>query len=149
MSVADIELYKLSILPEKLTNPFIKFSETGRWIYRYYVNNMQVIHKDPENQEESNKTFYQYLDIYYDTKPTYEQAVQTVLREYVSLNEEFDLINSYNRALLDETTLDGQESIESKVALKESIQKAKDAYLEYLDLLSTIKAQVKKDFMNF
>lgn len=61
--------------------------------------------------------------------PVYKDIVRAVLRKYLTLDEEFDLINSYNEA----------------VASGETEGKDIDAYKEYLSLRKNIKDYVKKD----
>jgi hypothetical protein len=55
--------------------------------------------------------------------------VKAIIRAYIDQDEEFDLINSANRVTL---------------GINESTE-ATDNYKQYLELVDTIKANVKKD----
>ena len=62
-------------------------------------------------------------------KPDYKRCVELIIREYITQSQEFDLINSANKALIQGIT-------DSQDILK---------YKEYLDLVEIIKSKVSKD----
>ena len=73
---------------------------------------------------------YSFIQVHLRGLANYEDCVKAVIRAYVSESEEFDLVNSYNKYLL------GM-----------SIDEAdKTNYIEYLELLQTIKENIKEDF---
>ena len=97
------------------------------YYYNYITEVTQTITED-------NKAVpvYKYIQVHLSGQPNYKQIVQAVLREYISQNEEFDLINSYNsytQNLIDDSSV-------------------VDKYKDYLNLLTQIKTKVKEDFSN-
>lgn len=104
---------------------------TGYWYYNYNITSEEVLAEVQEPNQESQaaelKTQYSYLQTRINGKPDYSKCVLAIIREFVDESQEFDLINSANKAL-----------IERSVPTNE--------YLEYLQLLDTIKANIKEDF---
>lgn len=96
--------------------------ETGDWYYNYDIRYFLRETTDPETDIVDTRLGYEFIQVRISGKPTYEKCVRAIIREYVTMDEEFDLINSYNRDNSDEE------------------------YKEYLDLLEEIKSKVKKDF---
>lgn len=106
----------------------------GNWYYNYGIESKQVtIAPMGEDDTERTETRYSYIQIKMIGKPTYKRCVELVIREYLTQNQEFDLINSYNRAAL--SLLSDTEA-----------EKAADDYLNYLHIVSVIKDNIKKDF---
>lgn len=94
----------------------------------YYNYNITSDHKINENGEQ--ETIYNFIQIHLTGIPDYKDCVKNIIREYVSQEEEFDLINSYNKV-----QITGEKN-------SEDVKK----YTDYIDLLNEIKTNVKKDF---
>lgn len=94
------------------------------YYYNYVINVSEVITDEGEIEP-----LYEYIQVHLNGQPDYKEIVQAVLREYISQNEEFDLINSYNSY---QNNLTEDNSVVSK-------------YLEYLKLVQDIKANIKTD----
>ena len=62
-------------------------------------------------------------------KPTYKKCVELIIREYVTQSQEFDLINSANKALM--------QKLDSSTDLTK--------YQEYLNLVEEIKTKIAND----
>lgn len=103
---------------------------TGYWQYNYDIQEKQVLVKDMEEEEEKLETRYTFIQVRLYGKPDYKRCVEAVIRTYITQSQEFDLINSANKVSLG---LDISE---------EDLTKYKD----YLNLVTEIKAKVKKDF---
>lgn len=101
----------------------------GTYYYNYDVQEVQVEDTDPETQELVTKTKYSFIQVLLRGVPEYKALVQAIIREYVTQNQEFDLINSYNKA----------------IAAGETEGKDITNYKEYLEIIDSIKAGVKKD----
>ena len=98
----------------------------GNWYYNYNIETIQDI-----NEEGNPVTMYQFVQIKTKGKPTYKKCVESIIRLYLTQSQEFDLINSANKALLNDQ--------------KSSYDVLK--YQEYLNLLETIKSNVAKDLL--
>lgn len=96
-----------------------KFIKIWDGTYRYNYKRQQL---------DTNK--WQCLEVALQDKPNYANCVQAVIRKYISLDNEFDLINSYNRYKL------GLSNDSSTIT----------EYEEYLKLVDQIKVNVKADF---
>lgn len=94
------------------------------YYYNYVINVSEVITDEGETEP-----LYEYIQVHLNGQPDYKEIVQAVLREYISQNEEFDLINSYNSY---QNNLTEDNSVVSK-------------YLDYLKLVQDIKANIKTD----
>ena len=107
--------------------PLQKIQRLGNntYYYNYITEVTQTITED-------NKAVpvYKYIQVHLSGQPNYKQIVQAVLREYISQNEEFDLINSANRDLI------------SGITDSTNI----DKYKQYLSKVGEIKQKVAKDF---
>lgn len=97
------------------------------WYYNYDPQEIETVSSGDEEREVPQR--YSYIQIKFRGKPEYKKCVELIIREYVTQSQEFDLINSANKALL----------------AKEEIPQE---YMEYLDLLEEIKTKVKADFEN-
>ena len=73
---------------------------------------------------------YNFIQVLISGQPNYKDCVKAIIRSFLTVDEEFDLINSYNSYT--ENPADNHE------ALLE--------YKEYLSKLKEIKAKVKEDF---
>lgn len=100
----------------------------GVWYYNYGITSEVV--KQPNMSDPTKMddvTIYSYIQVRIAGKPTYKECVKSIIREYIDVNEEFDLVNSYNKSQMTNTEVDSE-------------------YTEYLNLVAEIKANVKKDF---
>ena len=94
----------------------------------YYNYNITIEQKINENGEQ--ETVYNFIQIHLTGIPNYKDCVKNIIREYVSQEEEFDLINSYNKI-----QITGEQN-------SEDVKK----YIDYINLLNEIKTNVKRDF---
>lgn len=100
----------------------------GVWYYNYGITSEVV--KQPNMSDPTKMddvTIYSYIQVRIAGKPTYKECVKSIIREYIDVNEEFNLVNSYNKSQMTNTEVDSE-------------------YTEYLNLVAEIKANVKKDF---
>jgi hypothetical protein len=100
----------------------------------YYNYDIQVSSREKQNidSEENTveyETVYSFVQVRLYGKAEYAKMVKAIIRAYIDQDEEFDLINSANRVTL---------------GINESTE-ATDNYKQYLELVDTIKANVKKD----
>lgn len=112
---------KTAVKPSKFEN-----LGNGNYYYNYDIN--ESIETNSINNEDV--TVYDYIQVRIAGRPDYKSCVKAVIRAYITLDEEFDLINSNN-------------SVTLKISDNSS---AKSEYIEYLKLLATIKSRVKEDF---
>ena len=94
----------------------------------YYNYNITIEQKINENGEQ--ETVYNFIQVHLTGIPDYKDCIRNIIREYVSQEEEFDLINSYNKV-----QITGEKN-------SEDMKK----YTDYISLLNEIKTNVKKDF---
>lgn len=104
----------------------------GNWYYNYDIQSQEVTVSDIEGNE-SVETRYNYIQIKMTGKPDYKRCVEYIIREHITQSQEFDLINSYNRAILNLLSEDEVEQVSTK-------------YLDYLQKVSEIKSKIKEDF---
>ncbi len=97
----------------------------GNWYYNYDVQSRVV------STEHGEETRYNYIQIKMKGKPDYKRCVESIIREFITQSQEFDLINSYNKAAFD---------------LSRDVDKANTDYMEYLQKVQEIKDNIKKDF---
>ena len=95
-----------------------------------YYYNYNITSEQRTNENGEQETIYNFIQVHLSGIPDYKDCIKNIIREYVSQEEEFDLINSYNKA-----QITGEKS-------SEDIKK----YTDYINLLSEIKTNVKKDF---
>ena len=79
---------------------------------------------------DEEETIYNFIQIQLTGIPDYKDCIKNIIREYVSQEEEFDLINSYNKV-----QITGEKN-------SEDVKK----YTDYINLLNEIKTNVKRDF---
>lgn len=101
----------------------------GTYYYNYDITSKEVDVTDPETEEVTQETRWTYIQVHLHGQPDYKQCIRAIIRYHVTQDEEFDLINSSNSAKIGLST---EESI--------------DKYNQYLQLISDIKNNVKKDF---
>ena len=99
----------------------------SRYYYNYNIVEKEIV---TLRNSDTKEHVYEYTPILIEGVPTQKNCIKAVIREYITPEEEFDLINSYNRNILL-----GEESIEDT-----------EKYKEYLILLQEIKSRVKNDF---
>lgn len=117
----------------EIPSSFIEIGK-GYWYYTFDVQPEKVSELNPlQENNETNKVNYSFCRIKIAGKPTYKRCVEAIIRELLTQSQEFDIINSYNRAMLGTLS-------------EEDAEKAKADYLEYLQTLDRIKSIVKKDF---
>lgn len=120
--------------PRRITSNIIPTTTenlgNGNWYYNYDIKSEKV--KLPLQEGETTpkeEIRYNYIQIKLSRKPEYKKCVELLIREFITQTQEFDLINSANRAIL------------SGVKSSEDITK----YREYLDKVEEIKEKVTKD----
>ena len=108
----------------------IEFLGDGSYYYNYDIK-AKVVTVSPMNDEdeEHEETVWSFVQVHLYGKPNYSQCVRAVIRQYVDQDEEFDLINSAQRATY---------------GLRTNSSSTQD-YLDYLTLVDTIKSNVKAD----
>lgn len=95
-----------------------------------YYYNYNITSEKRTNQDGEEETIYNFIQVHLTGIPDYKDCIKNVIRKYVSQEEEFDLINSYNNV-----QITGEKN-------SEDIKK----YTDYINLLNEIKTNVKKDF---
>ena len=95
-----------------------------------YYYNYNITSEQRTNENGEQETIYNFIQVHLSGIPDYKDCIKNIIREYVSQEEEFDLINSYNKV-----QITGEKS-------SEDIKK----YTDYINLLGEIKSNVKKDF---
>lgn len=106
----------------------------GYWYYNFDIVPCKVY----ENQTEKNEApierdGYSYIQVKLKGKPKYKECTELIIRQYVTQSQEFDLINSYNRAAFN-------------LLSDEEAEHAGTKYVSYLDKVAEIKSMVGKDF---
>ena len=104
----------------------------GNWYYNYDIKSEKV--ELPLKEGETvprEKIRYNYIQIKLSGKPEYKKCVELLIRAFITQTQEFDLINSANKAIL------------SGAKSSKDITK----YREYLDKVEEIKEKVAKDFI--
>ena len=104
----------------------------GNWYYNYDIKSekVELPLKDGETVPRE-KIRYNYIQIKLSGKPEYKKCVELLIREFITQTQEFDLINSANKAIL------------SGAKSSKDITK----YRENLDKVEEIKEKVAKDFI--
>lgn len=103
----------------------------GNWYYNYDIKSEKVELPLQEGETTPKEEIrYNYIQIKLSGKPEYKKCVELLIREFITQTQEFDLINSANKAIL------------SGAKSSEDITK----YREYLDKVEEIKENVAKDF---
>lgn len=101
----------------------------GNWYYNYDIQSEKVETPSMEGDTTIEETRYNYIQVKTSGKPEYKKCVELIIREFISQTQEFDLINSANKAILL-----GDTSNEDVIK-----------YQEYLSKLEEIKTLIKKD----
>lgn len=96
-----------------------------------YYFNYDIKEESKDIDEEGKEIInYSYIQIKLRGIPEYKEVVKLLIREYISDDKEFELINDYNKYKLG--------IIQDK--------KVKDDYIEYLNLVEEIKTKIKSYF---
>ena len=103
----------------------------GTYYYHFDIQSEEVEVHDME-QESRIETQYNFIQVLLSGQPNYNDCVKAIVRSYLTIDEEFDLINSYNSYVQNLTD-------DSSIV---------DEYKDYLNLLTQIKTKVKEDFSN-
>ena len=102
----------------------------GNWYYNYDIKSEKIELPLEEGEIVPREEIrYNYIQIKLSGKPEYKKCVELIIREFITQTQEFDLINSANKAIL------------SGTKSSEDITK----YREYLDKVEEIKEKVAKD----
>lgn len=101
----------------------------GTYYYNYDIKEISVEVLDLDNTVKE-KTYYSFIQVLINGQPNYKDCVKAIIRKFLTVDEEFDLINSYNSY--------------SENLISDS--KVINEYKEYLNILKQIKAKVKEDF---
>ena len=115
------------IMSKEYPQTFQKLGDNS-YYYNYDIQTAVIQEYDLEQLTETDG--YSYIQTHIYGNPNYNDCVKAIIREYLSADEEFDLINSYN-------------SYQANLLDDESIA---TNYLNYLNLLKQIKQNIKKDF---
>lgn len=103
----------------------------GTYYYHFDIQSEETEVYDID-QNSKIETQYNFIQVLLRGQPNYNDCVKAIVRSYLTIDEEFDLINSYNsytQNLIDDSS-------------------AVDKYKDYLNLLTQIKTKVKEDFSN-
>ena len=92
-----------------------------------YYYNYNITSEQRSNQDGEQETIYNFIQVHLTGIPDYKDCIRNIIIEYVSQEEEFDLINSYNKI-----QITGEKN-------SEDMKK----YTDYISLLYKIKTNVK------
>lgn len=111
------------------------YSEKKPEVIQYLGNNKYHYNYDIQEEEQEvegeTKIVYSYIPVKVVNKPDYKRCVKAVIRKYVDIDEEFDLINTYMNQLMSGVT---------------TLSTSDNEYKDYMNLLSEIKKKVNDDF---
>lgn len=93
-----------------------------------YYYNYNITSEQKTNQDGEEETIYNFIQVQLTGVPNYKDCIKNIIREYVSQEEEFDLINSYNKV-----QIIGEKN-------SEDVKK----YTDYINLLNEIKLTLRK-----
>ena len=102
----------------------------GTYYYNYNIQPVKLtkLIKDKETEIDG----WEYIQAYIFGNPESKACIKALIRKYVSQEEEFDLINSYNNAIINN-------NLKSADIIK---------YKDYLKLINNIKEEVNSYFNN-
>lgn len=101
----------------------------GTYYYNYDIKEVEAEVTDWEGDTKLELQ-YNFIQVLLSGQPNYKDCVKAIVRSFLTVDEEFDLINSYN-SYIENPTEDSEALLE---------------YKEYLSKLKEIKAKVKEDF---
>ena len=103
----------------------------GTYYYNYDIREVEAeVEILDEKDSTKFETQYNFIQVLLNGQPNYKDCVRAIIRSFITIDEEFDLINSYN-------------SYTKNLSTDSSIIAD---YQEYLTKLMDIKNKVKKDF---
>ena len=103
----------------------------GTYYYNYDIREVEAeVEILDEKDSTKFETQYTFIQVLLNGQPNYKDCVRAIIRSFITIDEEFDLINSYN-------------SYTKNLSTDSSII---TDYQEYLTKLMDIKNKVKKDF---
>lgn len=103
----------------------------GTYYYNYDIREVEAeVEILDEKDSTKFETQYNFIQVLLNGQPNYKDCVRAIIRSFITIDEEFDLINSYN-------------SYTKNLSTDSSII---TDYQEYLTKLMGIKNKVKKDF---
>lgn len=103
----------------------------GTYYYNYDIREVEAeVEILDEKDSTKFETQYNFIQVLLNGQPNYKDCVRAIIRSFMTIDEEFDLINSYN-SYSENLTSDSEVINE---------------YKEYLNILKQIKAKVKEDF---
>lgn len=101
----------------------------GTYYYNYDIKEVEAEVMDQEGDTKLELQ-YNFIQVLLSGQPNYKDCIKAIIRSFLTVDEEFDLINSYN-SYTENPTEDSEALLE---------------YKEYLSKLKEIKAKVKEDF---
>lgn len=103
----------------------------GTYYYNYDIREVEAeVEILDEKDSTKFETQYNFIQVLLNGQPNYKDCTRAIIRSFITIDEEFDLINSYN-------------SYTKNLSTDSSII---TDYQEYLTKLMDIKNKVKKDF---
>lgn len=103
----------------------------GTYYYNYDIRKVEAeVEILDEKDSTKFETQYNFIQVLLNGQPNYKDCVRAIIRSFITIDEEFDLINSYNSYTKNPST-------DSSIITD---------YQEYLTKLMDIKNKVKKDF---
>lgn len=101
----------------------------GTYYYNYDIKEVEAEVMDYEGDTKLELQ-YNFIQVLLSGQPNYKDCIKAIIRSFLTVDEEFNLINSYN-SYTENPTEDSEALLE---------------YKEYLSKLKEIKAKVKEDF---
>ena len=103
----------------------------GTYYYNYDIREVEAeVEILDEKDSTKFETQYNFIQVLLNGQPNYKDCVRAIIRSFITIDEEFDLINSYN-------------SYTKNLSTDSSII---TDYQEYLTKLMNNKNKVEKDF---
>lgn len=102
----------------------------GTYYYNYDIQSKTVEVIDPETESPTEETRWTYIQVHLRGIPECNACIQAVIRAYLTAEEELALINKYSAyqmGVINDSSICGE-------------------YQEYVGLVASVKANVKKDF---
>lgn len=100
----------------------------GTYYYNYDIKSKNIIVDNQEEQVE--KTIWTYIQVHLNGVPNHDDCIRGVIKQFVSIDDELALINKYSAYQLGISTDDS-------ICIK---------YQDYIETLTNIRKNVKKDF---
>lgn len=100
------------------------------YYYNYDIQSKTVEVIDPETESPTEETRWTYIQVHLRGTPECNACIQAVIRAYLTAEEELALINKYSAyqmGVINDSSICGE-------------------YREYVGLVASVKANVKKDF---